>query len=96
MISQADDLLKRAVECDRLMKLDANPTWQTMFRFMRDMWLEQANETSMNAQKPAREVAAVEQMPRDFEIRQDDHTGQVSGGRRLVNSAAAPSIPGPD
>jgi hypothetical protein len=75
MISQADacDLLKRAVEYDGLMKLEADPTRQIVFRLMRDMWLELANETSMSAQELAHEVAAIEQIQCDFEIRQDDH-----------------------
>ena len=64
MISQADAcyLLKRAVEYDRLMKLEADPTWQTVYRVMRDLWLEMANEETMSAQEPAREVVAIEQM----------------------------------
>jgi hypothetical protein len=62
MTSQADacDLLKRAVEFDGLMKLEANPARQIVFRLMRDMWLELANETSMSAQKLPREVTAIE------------------------------------
>jgi len=64
MISQADvcDLLKRAVEYDRLMKFEADATKQIVFRLMRDMWLELANETSMSAQELAREGAAIEQI----------------------------------
>jgi hypothetical protein len=60
MISQADEQLKRAVEYDRLMKLEADPTWEIVFRAMRDLWLELANETSMGAQEPAREATAIE------------------------------------
>jgi hypothetical protein len=60
MISQADEQLKRAVEYDRLMKAEADPTWAIVFRAMRDLWLEMANETSMSASEAAREVAAIE------------------------------------
>jgi hypothetical protein len=64
MISQADvcDLLKRGVEYDRLMKREADANRQIVFRIMRDMWLELANETSMSAQELAREGAAIEQI----------------------------------
>jgi hypothetical protein len=73
MISLADacDLLKRAVECDELMQLEADPTRQTVLRLKRDMWLELANKTSMSAQELCREVAAIEQFQFHFEIRPD-------------------------
>jgi hypothetical protein len=66
MISRADEQLKRAVEYDRLMKVEVDPTWEIVFRVMRDLWLELANETSMNAQRPAREGAAIEPIQLPF------------------------------
>jgi hypothetical protein len=60
MISRADEQLKRAVEYDRLMKCEADPTWEIVFRVMRDLWLEMANETSMSPQEPAPKVTAIE------------------------------------
>jgi len=91
MISQADvcDLLKRAVEYDRLMKCEADATKQIVFRVMRDMWLELANETSMSAQ--AREGAAIEQIQLHLKSAK---TTRAPRGQSVptagVNPAAAP------
>ena len=75
MISQADvcDQLKRAVEYDRLMKSEVDPTWQIVFRVMRDLWLELANETSMSAQEPAREGTAIKQIQRNLKSAKTNH-----------------------
>ena len=77
MILPADDLLRRAVEYDRLMKLEADPSWQIVYRVMRDLWLELANEATMSAQEPAREVVAIEQMRGQVEIRQGEYAAGV-------------------
>ena len=93
MISQADvcDLLKRAVEYDRLMKCEADATKQIVFRVMRDMWLELANETSMSAQEPAGVGAAIEQIQLHLKSAK---TTRAPRGQSVptagVNPAAAP------
>src|ERR1700746_4011413 len=97
MISRADEQLKRAVEYDRLMKLEADPTWEIVFRVMRDLWLELANETSMKAQEPARERAAIEPIQFPLKSAKTNRPTRVQSVPGAGHSpAATPSIPGPD
>ena len=68
MTSLPDDLLKRAVECDRLIDLEADPTIQAMLKLIAEMWVALANEsTSMSAEELARQIAAIEKIQSQFQ-----------------------------
>jgi hypothetical protein len=65
--SQQDDLMRRAVECDRLMNLEADPTIQGVLRLIGEMWVASANESaSMCAEGLARQIAAIDKIQSQF------------------------------
>jgi hypothetical protein len=70
-----DDLLKKAVECDRLIDLEADPTIKAVLRLIGELWVSLANvSASMSAEELAREVAAVEKIQSAFSsAKQTEH-----------------------